>query len=105
MVRPEGAAVVVFGWVGYEALSPPPAPQPVALIPDDPLAGFAVLPIADRADVELVAIRGEHPNQFFIADDPLPDGLPLAGPGDVTLDAGDNPPVPGATPMISPAPR
>ena len=100
-----------MGWVtvGGPNSPAPPAEVPPVTSPaaDDPLAGFAVLPIADPADVEIVAVRGEHPDRFLVGDDPLPGGLTLAAPGDVTVAPGGRrgtDPPPGAAPMIFPRP-
>jgi hypothetical protein len=70
----------------------------------DPLAEFAVLPIADAADVEIIAVRGEHPDRFLVGQGPLPDALTLAGPGEVVLEAVADPTALGPDPKMTTAP-
>lgn len=111
-VRAAGvAAAVALGWLAIRGTHAPAPPGSV--IPDadpaDPLAGFAVLPIADPAEVDIEAVRGGPPDRFVVADDPVPDTLVLAGPGDVILEAMADPTAvptaPGDNPMVFARPR
>lgn len=104
------AAAVVIGWTAYQGLNSPAPPSPAEIQPttgaDDPLAGFAVLPVAGPADVEILAVRGEFPDGFLVGEHPFPDRITLAGPGDVTLAAdSDLSAGPGDAPMIFPRGR
>lgn len=53
----------------------------------DPLAEFAVLPMAGPRDVLVAAVPGGSLDGLPAADHPLPDDLPLAAPGDVRIEA------------------
>ena len=64
---------------GSIAVAPPPRPS------DDPLAEFAVLPVANVDDVQVEAVWGLAPAWVYAADHPVPGEIPLAGPGDLTL--------------------
>jgi anti-sigma factor RsiW len=61
------------------AVAPPPRPV------DDPLAEFAVLPVADIDDVYVESVRGPTPAWVYAGDHPVPGEMPLAGPGDLIL--------------------
>lgn len=83
------------------------SPAPVA--EDDPLAVYAVLPMAGGDDVAIESVRGAVPVGALTADD-APEELALAGPSDVVLvsvrtEAGATPIAklsvkPGDAPMI-----
>ncbi len=51
---------------------------PSKSIPDDPLAGFDDLPIADSSEARVSAVRGDVSPLFVSCDDLLPDVLDLA---------------------------
>ena len=59
--------------------------QPVT---DDPLAGFAVLPIAGDDEVDVRAVRGTVPVALVIGDSPEPTALPLAEQNEVWVRSG-----------------
>jgi hypothetical protein len=115
------AAAAAVAWV---VLAPPPPPSPptapavvetrpapgeVAVAPlphepqPDPLAEFAVLPIAGAEDVVLHRVPGD--GWLPVGAHPLPGAVELASPDDVELDE-PNPawpsvtPAPGYAPMI-----
>lgn len=77
----------------------PPAPE----VQPDPLAEFAVLPIAGAEEVELRRVPGS--GVLPVGADPLPDVLVLATAREVELDDPDSTwpvvaPAPGDAPMI-----
>jgi hypothetical protein len=92
-----------------EPVGPTAAPAEVAVAPGphephpDPLAEFAVLPIAEESEVVLLRVPGD--GWLPVGTHPLPGPLPLATAGEVELDE-PNPawpnatPAPGAAPMI-----
>lgn len=111
------AAAVV--WAGFALNSPQPQPKPdapdVAEVrpvpvappphdaPPDPLAGFAVLPMAGPDDVVLHRVPGD--GWLPVGEHPLPGALSLATADDVELDDPDPAwpsvtPAPGFAPMI-----
>jgi hypothetical protein len=107
------AATLMVAWFMYNTMTPwSGTPLPRTQLPADenvdPLAEFTVLPIADPSEVDILVVRGRHPDRFLVGDNPLPDVLTLVGPDDITLDAGadvDVSDVPGGVPMIFPRQR
>jgi hypothetical protein len=84
--------------------APSPQSQPVAdEVTPDPLAGFAVLPMASADDVVLHRVPGD--GWLPVGDHPLAGGVSLATADDVRLDDPDESwpdvaPAPGFAPMI-----
>lgn len=76
---------------GAEIAAPPrAAPEALATAPrevPDPLAEFAVLPMAGTQDVLVDTAAGRTLDALPVADHPLPGDLPLARPGDVRIEA------------------
>ncbi len=81
--------------------STPSAPAPA---PDDPLAGFDDLPIAQSGEARVSAVRGDVSPLFVSCDDLLPDVLDLATVDEMQIARqGRNAfsvPQPGDAPMI-----
>ena len=77
-----------------------PAPREVR----DPLADFAVLPVASADEVTISLVRGERPTGFVNAAHPLPDVLQIATADEVVLErvprGMESSPVFGDLPMI-----
>lgn len=78
-------AVYLFG---RPAIQPRPIPEVTksATIPDDPLADFAVLPIATDDEVRIALIRGDWDGSLVTGVHPLPDELRLATADEVFLE-------------------
>ncbi len=82
-------------------------------VPPDPLAEYAVLPMAEVRDVLVESAPGNSLTALPLSDHPLPGVLPLATPGDVRIEAmgrrpdGTIPPLPwmSGSPMIYAAGR
>lgn len=79
-------------------------------VPADPLAEFAVLPMASSRDVLIETVAGRTLEALPIADHPLPGDLNLAAPGDVRIEAmgrrpdGTFPPLPWMSGTASESP-
>lgn len=79
------AATVLIAWAVWPRTVPPtPAPEPVAERADDPLAEYDVLPVATASDVMVSAVRGGGVG-FGSIDHPVPDAMPLASAGEVSV--------------------
>jgi hypothetical protein len=77
-------------------LTPTVAVAPLAEV-DDPLAVYAVLPMAEVDEVAIESVRGDMPAGSLMAADAPPEELALAGPNDVILVSVR--PAPGTTPI------
>ncbi len=105
-----GAALATAAAVAWFAFAPAPAEirevvdaRPLPPEEPDPLAEFAVLPLASSDDVELRRVPGS--GWFPVGADPLPGVLTLATTNEVELDDPDSvwpqvTPSPGDAPMI-----
>jgi hypothetical protein len=73
------------------ATQPRVVPEALVVAPravnPDPLAEFAVLPMANSRDVLVDTAAGRTLEALPVADHPLPGDLPLAAPGDVRIGA------------------
>ena len=82
-----------------------PAPRPVAARSDDPLAGYAVLPVASDDEVSLERVPGTRPGAFPVGRHPLPEELALATADEVHWPAFDLTPVwPAGGPKVPTTP-
>lgn len=96
---------VLAAWLAGTREKPPtaaPRPTPtIVAVPfvdaDDPLAVFAVLPMADLDEVAIESVRGDMPAGTLMTEDAPPEELALAGPNDVILV--NVRPEPGAAPI------
>ena len=101
--EPEGIAQTVpVPPVTMIAAPPPRVVVEAAPLPHDPLAGFAVLPLAAARDVLIEAIQGDRSPHFVGFEALLPDGLNLAGPDDVRVEAIRHDPATGPAPRMLP---
>jgi hypothetical protein len=111
-------AAAVGAWVAFDRQAPPVAPElaeaglpacalPAAPLPHeaypDPLAEYAILPMASTSDVVLHRVPGD--GWLPVGEHPLPGALALAGADDVELDDPEAvwpsvTPAPGFAPMI-----
>lgn len=84
------AAGLLAGLSGGANRVTTPAPVETArpTATDDPMAGFAVLPIADTDEVDVRAVRGTVPVALVVGVSPVPEALPLAGPDEVWVRSG-----------------
>ena len=105
-----GVAACLFVASQVFLSTPASAPEPVTQR-DDPLSGFAVLPVAADDDVDLNRVTGNGAGWLPVGVPPLPGRMILAEVGDIDLEATkpaetwppDMPPItprPGDAPMI-----
>lgn len=80
------AAGVLAAWVVWKPAVRPTEPPVVAATasPSDPLAEYDVLPVATASDVMVSAVRGGDV-RFGSISHPVPEVMPLATGGDVTV--------------------
>jgi hypothetical protein len=86
------AAGLMVGWGGWlvvGGIAPPAEPAVVVANADpvDPLAEYDVLPIATASDVMVSVVRGGEV-RFGSINHPVPETIPLASAGDVTVHRG-----------------
>jgi anti-sigma factor RsiW len=108
------AAGLLFAVTGRLFFPPPPPPVPQSapevvsgsfVEGDDPLAGIAVLPLADADDVDIHRVAGGGGGWLQVGEPPLAGPLALAGEEDVQLEEADpHPAWPGGTPRMVTAP-
>lgn len=100
------AACLLLGLVGRLFVPPvrnDPVPVPARI--DDPLAEYAVLPLANGSDVDIERVAGGGGGLLPVGAAPLPDVLVLAGAGDIEVeDAEPHPAWPAGGPKITTAP-
>ncbi len=85
-----GCAAAVLVWGGGKLPAPrPPAPEVVKARPvpqaADPLAEFAVLPVASDDELRIATLRGDWGSGLVVGTHPLPGELQLATADDVTV--------------------
>lgn len=76
-------AVLIHG--GPQAPDPPPRTPPLATAPTDPLAEFAVLPVATDDEMRIATLRGDWGTGLVVGLHPLEGELRLATAGEVTV--------------------
>lgn len=75
--------------VGRNVPAPPAVARVERPIPDDPLAGFAVLPVAADGDVVMERVAGDLDHAFPVGRHLLPGPLALATAGEVRVEGFD----------------
>lgn len=108
------AAGLLFATIGQLFFPPPPPPEPLTapevafgsvVEGDDPLAGVAVLPVANAGDVDIHRVAGNGGGWLPVGEPPLAGPLALAGEGDVQLEGAEpHPAWPDGPPRITTAP-
>lgn len=106
------AASLLLALMQHLFVPPPPRPnaEPVIVAGpptpgDDPLAGIAVLPMANADDVDIHRVAGGGGGWLPVGEPPLAGPLALAGEEDVQLEEAEpHPAWPGGTPRMVTAP-